>query len=70
MVVQATQELVTRVPMATKEEMQAASDSAQRAFKQWAETPISARARVMFKLQALISENMVRSNSISFRRAC
>lgn len=54
----ATQELVTRVPMATKDEMQAASDSAKKAYAQWSETPISARARVMFKLQALISENM------------
>jgi malonate-semialdehyde dehydrogenase (acetylating)/methylmalonate-semialdehyde dehydrogenase len=54
----ATQELVTRVPMATQDEMQAASDSAKKAYAQWSETPISARARVMFKLQALISENM------------
>lgn len=46
--------------MATKDEMQAASDSAKKAYAQWSETPISARARVMFKLQALISENMVR----------
>jgi len=54
----ATQELVTRVPQATQEEMRAASDSAAKAFPAWAETPISARSRVMFKLQSLINQHM------------
>jgi malonate-semialdehyde dehydrogenase (acetylating)/methylmalonate-semialdehyde dehydrogenase len=54
----ATQELVTKVPLATPEEMKAAVDAAANAFPSWAETPISARVRVMFKLQALINQHM------------
>ncbi|KAL6076609.1 putative methylmalonate-semialdehyde dehydrogenase [acylating], mitochondrial [Balamuthia mandrillaris] len=54
----ATQEVVTRVPLATKEEMQRASDSAAKAFKSWKESSLSSRVRVMFKLQALINEHM------------
>lgn len=50
----ATQEVVTRVPEATQEEMRAAVESAQRAFRTWGETPVSSRARVMFNLQQLI----------------
>jgi len=53
----ATQELVTRVPESTPEEMEAAAKSASEAFKLWKETPIPARQRVMFNLQALIRQN-------------
>jgi malonate-semialdehyde dehydrogenase (acetylating)/methylmalonate-semialdehyde dehydrogenase len=53
----ATQEIVTRVPLATQDEMQAAAASSQAAFKSWRETPTPARQRVMFNLQHLIKEN-------------
>eukprot|EP01087_Luapelamoeba_hula_P017003 TRINITY_DN530_c0_g1_i1.p1 TRINITY_DN530_c0_g1~~TRINITY_DN530_c0_g1_i1.p1 ORF type:complete len:528 (+),score=83.52 TRINITY_DN530_c0_g1_i1:34-1617(+) len=54
----ATQEVVTRVPITTQEEMKRAADSNARAFSSWRDTPITQRARVMFKLQQLITENM------------
>jgi len=37
--------------------MQAAADSNQKAFRGWADTPITQRIRVMFKLQQLINEH-------------
>jgi len=52
----ATQELVTRTPIALPEELQAATDAAAEAFKKWKGTPVSARQRVMFNLQRLITE--------------
>ena len=57
---QATQEVISRVPQTTEEEFNAAVESASQAFKLWRKTPVSARARVMFKLQQLIREQMVR----------
>eukprot|EP01083_Nonionella_stella_P249702 863132_1 len=53
----ATQEIVSRVPEATDDEMRAATDAAARAFPQWRNTPIVTRQRAMFKLQQLIREN-------------
>jgi len=50
----ATQEVVTRVPMTTKSEMNAAVDAAAAAFKSWRNTPVTSRQRVMFNLQHLI----------------
>jgi len=54
----ATQDLVTRVPCATQDEMKAAAASNERAFRGWADTPITQRVRVMFKLQQLINDHM------------
>ena len=54
----ATQEVLARVPFATKDEVAQAVSSAQRAFKTWRKTPIGARARIFLKLQQLIRENM------------
>eukprot|EP01110_Echinostelium_bisporum_P007224 TRINITY_DN2769_c0_g1_i1.p1 TRINITY_DN2769_c0_g1~~TRINITY_DN2769_c0_g1_i1.p1 ORF type:complete len:529 (+),score=266.52 TRINITY_DN2769_c0_g1_i1:30-1616(+) len=54
----ATQELVTRTPLCTEEEMRAASDAAQAAFPEWRNTSVSNRVRVMFKLQELIRRDM------------
>ena len=53
----ATQEVVARVPMATKEEVAAAVASAQKAFKTWSKVSITNRMRIMFKLQQLIREH-------------
>jgi len=50
----ATQEVVARTPEATDAEMKAAVQSAQKAFLTWKETPISARARIMFNMQQLV----------------
>ena len=42
---------------AAADEMQAAVAAAKKAFPEWRDTSVSARARVMFKLQALIREH-------------
>lgn len=54
----ATNELVTRVPKCTKDEMQAAVDSSKRAFKTWSQTSILTRQQVMLRLQQIIRANM------------
>jgi malonate-semialdehyde dehydrogenase (acetylating) / methylmalonate-semialdehyde dehydrogenase len=53
----ATNNLVTRVPQSTPEELQAAVDSAHKAFPAWRATSIMARQQIMFKFTALIREN-------------
>jgi malonate-semialdehyde dehydrogenase (acetylating)/methylmalonate-semialdehyde dehydrogenase len=54
----ATQEVVSRVPCATQEEMHAAAEAAQEAFSDWSEASLMTRQQVMFKLQAIIRDNM------------
>ncbi|MCP3721081.1 CoA-acylating methylmalonate-semialdehyde dehydrogenase [Paraburkholderia sp. CNPSo 3281] len=54
----ATQEVLARVPFATEDEINAAIESANTAFKTWKNTAIGARMRIMLKFQALIRENM------------
>ncbi|EEA00307.1 methylmalonate-semialdehyde dehydrogenase [Burkholderia sp. H160] len=54
----ATQEVLARVPFATEDEINAAIESANAAFKTWKNTAIGARMRIMLKFQALIRENM------------
>ena len=56
----ATQELVGRVPFATKEEVDAAVASAVKAFQTWRLTPLGARMRIMLKFQDLVRQNMKR----------
>ena len=53
----ATNNLVTRVPQSTDEELRAAVDSAQKAFPAWRATSILAKQQIMFKFVALIREN-------------
>lgn len=53
----ATNNLVTRVPQATTEELVAAVDSAEKAFKTWKQTSLLHRQQIMFKYVALIREN-------------
>ncbi|KAL2476838.1 Methylmalonate-semialdehyde dehydrogenase [acylating] [Forsythia ovata] len=54
----ATQEIVSQVPLTTKEEFKSAVSAAKQAFPSWRNTPITARQRIMFKLQDLIRKNM------------
>lgn len=54
----ATQEVLSRVPFATAEEMNAAIASAKHAFTTWRKTSIGVRARIFLKYQQLIRENM------------
>ncbi len=53
----ATQEVIAQVPCATPAEMDAAISSAKQAFETWKEVPISDRARVMLRYQALLKEH-------------
>ena len=50
----ATQELVTRVPLALRSELEAAVSAASAAFPAWRHTPVTQRQRVLFSLQQLI----------------
>jgi len=54
----ATNEVITRVPKSTKDEMEAAVTAAKDAFPSWANTSILSRQQVMFKLQNIIKANM------------
>lgn len=54
----ATNEVVTRVPKCTQDEMNAAVESSKRAFKTWSQTSILTRQQVMLKLQHIIRANM------------
>ena len=56
----ATQEVLAQVPCATDDEINAAVASAKTAHGTWKNTPIAARARIMFELQALVREHMPR----------
>lgn len=53
----ATQEVIAKAPCATQDEMEAAVASAREAFKTWKEVPVSERARVMMRYQALLKEH-------------
>ncbi|WYZ34735.1 hypothetical protein EsH8_I_001011 [Colletotrichum jinshuiense] len=53
----ATNNLVTRVPQMTTEELKAAVASAEKAFPKWRAMSVLARQQVMFKFVALIREN-------------
>ncbi|KAI2635213.1 Aldehyde/histidinol dehydrogenase [Xylaria nigripes] len=53
----ATNNLVTRVPQMTDAELQAAIQSAQKAFPAWRRTSIMARQQIIFKFVNLIREN-------------
>jgi malonate-semialdehyde dehydrogenase (acetylating)/methylmalonate-semialdehyde dehydrogenase len=54
----ATNEVVSRVPCSTDEEMNSAVAAAKEAFPGWSNTSVLSRQRVMFNLQHLIRENM------------
>ncbi|XP_046582024.1 LOW QUALITY PROTEIN: probable methylmalonate-semialdehyde dehydrogenase [acylating], mitochondrial [Haliotis rubra] len=54
----ATNEVVTRVPECTQDEMNAAVASATEAFKSWSQTTILTRQQIMFRFQQLIKDNL------------
>ena len=56
----ATQEVVARVPMATRAEVDQAVANAREAYASWRNTPLSARMRIMLKFQQLLRENVTR----------
>ncbi|MBE0441795.1 MAG: CoA-acylating methylmalonate-semialdehyde dehydrogenase [Psychrobacter sp.] len=54
----ATQEVIAKVPQTTDDEINQAVIAAQTAFQTWRKTPITTRARIFLKYQALIREHM------------
>lgn len=56
----ATNNLVTRVPQMTDEEMKAAVASAEAAFQPWRNTTVLHRQQIMFRFVQLIKDNMDR----------
>ena len=54
----ATQEVIAKVPQTTDAEINQAVAAAQKAFKTWRKTPITTRARIFLKYQALIRDHM------------
>lgn len=53
----ANQEVLAKVPCSTEQEVKAAIDSAQEAFKTWRNVPVPERARIMMKYAALLKEH-------------
>ncbi|MCX5799976.1 MAG: CoA-acylating methylmalonate-semialdehyde dehydrogenase [Candidatus Eisenbacteria bacterium] len=53
----ATDEIIARVPLSTREEVNKAVSLARKAFSQWRETPPLVRARYFFKFKNLFEEN-------------
>ncbi|KAK6642250.1 hypothetical protein RUM44_013973 [Polyplax serrata] len=54
----ANNQVVTKVPEATQEEMEAAVESAQKAYSTWSQTSVLTRQQIMFKYQSIIKANM------------
>ncbi len=54
----ATQQVLSRVPFATSDELEAAIAAAAKAYKHWRSTPVGARKRVMLKFQEIIRRDM------------
>src|SRR5690606_20231290 len=53
----ATNEVIARAPCASPAELDQAVESAAEAFRQWKEVPVSERARLMLRYQALLKEH-------------
>ncbi|MGB7479882.1 MAG: CoA-acylating methylmalonate-semialdehyde dehydrogenase [Burkholderiaceae bacterium] len=56
----ATQEVVARVPLATREEVDQAVANAKEAYTSWRNTPLGNRMRIMLKFQQLLRENVTK----------
>ncbi|KAK4019100.1 probable methylmalonate-semialdehyde dehydrogenase [acylating], mitochondrial [Daphnia magna] len=54
----ATNEVITKVPKATQEEMENAVEAAKAAYKTWSKTSILTRQQVMLRYQHIIRNNM------------
>ena len=54
----ATQKVIAKVPQTTEDEINQAVAAAKAAFQTWRKTPITARARIFLKYQALIRDHM------------
>lgn len=53
----ATGEVLARVPISTREDVETAVAAAKQAFKTWSKTPVPKRARIMFAYHQLLTAN-------------
>ncbi|MEZ0118624.1 CoA-acylating methylmalonate-semialdehyde dehydrogenase [Heyndrickxia faecalis] len=53
----ATEEIIARVPISTKEEVDEAVRAAAKAFETWKNVPVQKRARILFHFHQLLQEN-------------
>ncbi|UXU64440.1 CoA-acylating methylmalonate-semialdehyde dehydrogenase [Staphylococcus agnetis] len=53
----ATKELIAKVPVSTRDELDHAAEVAHQAFESWKEVAVPKRARILFKFQQLLLEN-------------
>ncbi|CRK83161.1 CoA-acylating methylmalonate-semialdehyde dehydrogenase [Neobacillus massiliamazoniensis] len=53
----ATNELLAKVPVSTKEDVDLAVSAAKEAFKKWSKVPVPKRARILFKFHTLLTEH-------------
>lgn len=53
----ATNELLTKVPVSTKEDVDLAVSAAKQAFQKWSKVPVPKRARILFKYHTLLTEH-------------
>jgi malonate-semialdehyde dehydrogenase (acetylating)/methylmalonate-semialdehyde dehydrogenase len=72
----ATNEVITKVPVSSKEDVALAVQSARTAFAKWKNVPVPKRARILFKYHTLLTENhedlaklIVRENGKAYKEA-
>ncbi|MDM5326450.1 CoA-acylating methylmalonate-semialdehyde dehydrogenase [Neobacillus sp. CF12] len=53
----ATNEVLTKVPVSSKEDVNAAVAAAKEAFTKWKKVPVPKRARILFKYHSLLTDN-------------
>ncbi|WEV59264.1 CoA-acylating methylmalonate-semialdehyde dehydrogenase [Bifidobacterium sp. ESL0728] len=52
-----TGEVIAKVPLSTRAELDAAVDNAAEAFKTWSKTSVTKRARILFRLEQLLEQH-------------
>lgn len=53
-----TGEIIARTPCCTRDEVEAAIASGEKAFLSWSETPVSKRVQVLYKMKALVDKHL------------
>ncbi|MFD0829230.1 CoA-acylating methylmalonate-semialdehyde dehydrogenase [Neobacillus sp. M.A.Huq-85] len=72
----ATNEVIAKVPVSTKEDVEKAVAAAKASFKAWKNVPVPKRARILFKFHTLLTDNheelarlIVRENGKAYKEA-
>lgn len=50
-------EIIAKCPLSTREETKSAIEVAKKAFEDWSKTPVTKRAKILFKLQNILVDN-------------